>query len=127
LKKWKEKITRFLRGRYGLDELGKVIFMIGIILYVLGVLLQNSVIAFLSMVALLIFAGRALSGEHWDRADENRKYQSYVKLWKLRYENRANARIYLCPQCGRYIRVPKGKGKIQITCPGCGNKMIQNT
>lgn len=123
----KEKITRFLGGRYGIDDLGKTVFTVSIIAYVLGVLFQNSLLAFVAMVGLLIFFFRSLSGQHSDRREENRSYLSFVKLWQLRYENRKTSRIYMCKRCGRYIRVPKGKGKIQITCPGCGDRIIKNT
>lgn len=123
----KEKITKFLRGRYGMDDLGKTVFTGSIIVYVIAVILQNSVLAFLSMIGFLIFFCRSLSGQHGDRREENRKFLCYIKLWKLRYENRKTARIYMCERCGRYIRVPKGKGKIQITCPSCGNRIVRNT
>jgi DNA-directed RNA polymerase subunit RPC12/RpoP len=110
-----------------MDELGRTIFVASIVVYMIGVLIQNSLAALVGMIGLLIFFGRVLSGDHWERSEENRKYQSYVKLWSLRYENRKTARIYMCKNCGRYIRVPKGKGKIQITCPGCGTKIIRKT
>jgi DNA-directed RNA polymerase subunit RPC12/RpoP len=123
----KEKITKFANGRYGIDDLGKTIFLVSIVVYIIGVLLQNSILAFLAMFGFLIFLCRTLSGDRWERSAENRKYLGYTKLWKLRYENRRTARVYMCEKCGRYIRVPKGKGKIQITCPSCGSKMIRKT
>jgi DNA-directed RNA polymerase subunit RPC12/RpoP len=127
LNRLKEKITKLLKGRYGIDDLGKTIFLGSIILYIVGVLLQKSILALAAMIGLMIVFIRAISGEHWERSEENRKYLSFIKLWKLRYENRKTARIYCCERCGKYIRVPKGKGKIQITCPGCGHRMIRNT
>lgn len=36
-------------------------------------------------------------------------------------------RIYKCPTCGQKIRVPRGKGKIQITCPKCRGQFIKRT
>jgi DNA-directed RNA polymerase subunit RPC12/RpoP len=127
LKRWKESITEFIRGRYGIDELGKNIFIVSIVLYIVGVFLRNSILILISMIAFFIFLGRAFSGKQWERSEENRKYLRYIKLWKLRYTNRKTARIYQCERCGQYIRVPKGKGKIQIDCPHCGNTMIKNT
>jgi predicted RNA-binding Zn-ribbon protein involved in translation (DUF1610 family) len=127
MNRFKDKVTKFINGRYGMDDLGKAILVASMIGYVAGVLIQNSLLALLGMIGFLFFFGRVLSGDHWERSEENRKYLSYIKLWQLRYENRKTARIYMCKSCGRYIRVPKGKGKIQITCPGCGSKMIHNT
>jgi DNA-directed RNA polymerase subunit RPC12/RpoP len=127
LKQGKDKFTKFLKGRYGIDELGRTIFLVSIIVYTIGVVVKNSIVALAGMIGLLIFVIRILSGDHWDRRAENKKYMAYEKLWKLRYENRKTAKIYMCEHCGRYIRVPKGKGKIQITCPDCRNRMIRNT
>lgn len=31
-------------------------------------------------------------------------------------------KFFKCPQCGHTLRVPKGKGKIKITCPNCSNR-----
>jgi predicted RNA-binding Zn-ribbon protein involved in translation (DUF1610 family) len=110
-----------------MDDLGKVILAVSFLVYLLGTFRQNTALALVGMIGLIVFAARALSGDHWERNEENRKYLAYLKLWKLRYENRKTARIYMCDRCGRYIRVPKGKGKVQITCPGCGNHMIRST
>lgn len=31
-------------------------------------------------------------------------------------------RYFACPKCGQTVRVPKGAGKIRVTCPKCGEK-----
>jgi DNA-directed RNA polymerase subunit RPC12/RpoP len=89
--------------------------------------MKNGGLALLGMIGLLIFCVRVLSGDRWTRREENCRYLAYVKLWKLKYENRKTAKVYMCSRCGRYIRVPKGKGKVQITCPGCGNRTVRKT
>jgi DNA-directed RNA polymerase subunit RPC12/RpoP len=123
----KEKFKKFSMGRYGMDELGKVLVWVSIILCAMGGLLNNLLLMFLSFVAVLIFFYRVLSRQIYDRSEENCKFQQYVKSWKLKYEYRKTARIYMCPQCGKMNRVPKGKGKIQITCANCGKKMTRYT
>ena len=30
-------------------------------------------------------------------------------------------RVFGCPGCSQLLRVPKGNGRIEITCPRCGN------
>lgn len=127
MKRLKEKWNKLFQGRYGIDELGKCIAVISICLYVLGNVLQNGSILLLSMLGLFIAFYRMMSRQNWDRMEENRKYMSYIKLWKLRYENRKYSRIYMCKRCGTYIRVPKGKGKIQVTCKKCGDRSIHRT
>lgn len=127
MKKLKDKINRFFQERYGLDELGKFLIVINLITYILGIFLRSKLILGISVLCMIFLLYRIMSRQHWDRSEENRKYMSYVKLWKLKYEHRKSARIYLCKRCGKYIRVPKGKGKIQVTCTVCGDKTIHRT
>jgi DNA-directed RNA polymerase subunit RPC12/RpoP len=114
-----EKIRKLNEGRYGLDELGKVLIWSSLILYVLGRLLKSMPVLFLSFAGAVTFLYRFFSKQTFNRNEENCKFRRCVKLWKLKCENRKTSRIYMCPQCGQMIRVPKGKGKIQITCPNC--------
>lgn len=53
--------------------------------------------------------------------------QTKFNLYKLKYEQRREYKIFQCKSCGRKIRVPRGKGKIEVTCPICGNKKICRT
>lgn len=127
MRKLKESLVRFFQGRYGMDELGKTLTIGSLAVYVLGVILQSSLLVTLAMMGVIYAWYRMLSRKHWDRSAENRKYNRYVKLWKLRYQERKTSRIYMCKSCGRMIRVPKGKGKIEVTCTVCGNKSIHRT
>lgn len=127
MKNLKDKINLFFQGRYGLDELGKFLIVINLITYILGIFLRSNLTLGISMSCMIFLLYRIMSRQHWERSEENRKYMSYVKLWQLRYEHRKSARIYLCKRCGKYIRVPKGNGKIQVTCTSCGTKTIRWT
>ena len=127
MKKMREKLNKVFQGRYGMDELGKTLMVAGFILYAMGAILQSELFFSLSVVVMLLALYRMMSRQHWDRGEENRSYTGYTKLWKLRYENRKHSRIFMCKRCGKYIRVPKGKGKIQVTCTACGNKTIHRT
>ena len=124
MNKLKEKIDCFFQGRHGLDELGVCTYIVSIVLYLLGGIIQNEVLLSLGILVFIWSLYRALSKQEWDRNEENRKYVRYLKLWKVRWQERKTSRIYMCKSCGRMIRVPKGKGKIQVTCPSCGNKKI---
>lgn len=123
----KDKFNRFFQNRYGMDELGKVLMVVCTIVYFIAAIAGSSLFATASMLGLFYEAYRMMSKRHFDRSEENKVYLKYKKLWKLRYDERKTSRIYICKSCGRFIRVPKGKGKIEITCPTCGHKIIKRT
>jgi DNA-directed RNA polymerase subunit RPC12/RpoP len=127
MKKIKDKIRRWFTGRYGIDDLGKLLLWVSIIFYVSGQLLGSMLCVSLSSVTAIMFCYRFLSRQIYERSEENLKYTRYVKSWKLKYQYRKTAKIYMCPQCGKMIRVPKGKGKIQITCPNCSHSIVRYT
>ena len=39
----------------------------------------------------------------------------------------AEHRIFRCPKCDQRVRVPRGRGKISITCPKCGHEFIKRS
>lgn len=127
MNKIKDIWNRFLQGRHGIDELSKTILIAGMVTYLLGGILQNGLLLTLAMMGMIYAIYRALSRNEWDRNEENRKFNRYIKLWKVKYQERKTSRIFMCKGCGRMIRVPKGKGKIQVTCPTCGRKTIIKT
>ena len=49
------------------------------------------------------------------------------KKLKQRWEQRKTHKFYRCKQCGVTIRIPKGQGQIEITCPKCGYKFVDRT
>ncbi|MCD7981014.1 MAG: zinc-ribbon domain-containing protein [Clostridiales bacterium] len=42
-------------------------------------------------------------------------------------EQRKIYKFYMCPHCSQKVRVPKGKGRIEITCPKCRTTFIKTT
>lgn len=127
MRKIRERIDRFFQNRYGMDELGKTLLVLGAVIYVIGVIAQNGMFWSIALFVFIYAIYRMMSRQHWDRSEENRRFNRYVKLWKMRWQERKTSRIYMCKRCGRMIRVPKGRGKIQITCPQCGSKTVKRT
>lgn len=127
MNKIREKIRSFFRGRYGIDELGKVIIIVSTVIYLAGAVFKSSLLLCFAMVGLFCGLYRAMSRRVGDRERENCIYDRYKKLWKIQYKERKTSRIFMCKKCGRLVRVPKGKGRIQVTCTVCGNKSIHRT
>jgi len=47
------------------------------------------------------------------RAHKARKNPTWSEIRQYKY--------FICPQCAQRLRVPRGKGRIRVTCTHCGN------
>ena len=133
-----EKIQRFMSGRYGMDELSRVMnigALICLILSMFSGLLPFLFFFYWISVALLVFVCfRIFSKNVSKRYAENQKfrnmtYQAAVKrdAAKKRWDQRSTYRFYKCPECRQRVRVPKGHGKICITCPKCRKEFVKKS
>lgn len=133
----RERFQRFMQGRYGADELSRVMLIVMVVCAVLTWFTNGllDTILSLAMWALLIISYvRMFSRNHAKRWAENQKYLSFknrilgdVNRQKNYAQQRKTHKIYSCPGCKQKIRVPKGKGKIEISCPKCRTKFIKRT
>lgn len=129
----RERFQLFMYGRYGMDELGRFINILTLIILVLGVFLSPQIT--ILAVALLVYEYfRVLSRNAYKRSRENAVYlhlRKRVKRWfftcKQRFLQRKTHRFYRCPSCRQTLRVPRGKGKISLTCPKCHIEFIKNS
>lgn len=125
--KLRNALLRLYNRSYGMDDLNKALIIASLIFSVLEIITRNMIPYYLSLLFFFAFLFRFLSTKKFKRSEENRKYRHYFKYWQLKWVNRKTHRVYRCKQCGQFIRVPKGKGKIETTCPKCGNKEIHNS
>ncbi len=122
----KNAFSRFMAGRYGTDKLNMLLLIAGLILSVVGFFVEVPELKFgltmgsYGLVGLTIF--RALSRNTYRRYRENRWLLQLTMKWKDREH-----RYYDCPRCRQQVRVPRGKGKISITCPKCKEKFVKKT
>lgn len=118
---------RFMQGRYGTDKLNLTLLFIGfgfcILSFLFGwLIVLNAVFTLLSYLCLIMAVFRCLSRNTYKRYQENRKFLMIFQRLKDRQH-----RYYDCPRCRQQVRVPRGKGKISITCPKCKEKFIKKT
>ena len=113
---------RFMSGRYGFDQLGGFLCIASFILVIVGAWV-SPVLYWLGLILLIYSYFRVLSRNRSKRYAENLKYltlQNKVVDWAnryiLRFKQRKQYRYFRCPQCGQQLRVPRGRGKISITC-----------
>lgn len=129
----KEKLYRFMQGRYGSDQLNRFLMILVIICFVLS--LFGVSIFYVLGIALFVYAYfRMLSKNIYKRRAENSVYLRYeykvrqkAAAFKRNMIQRKTHHIYKCPSCRQKIRIPRGKGKIEIRCPKCGQTFIKKS
>ena len=126
MKRLKAALQRFMAGRYGTDQLNMVILAIGIVLSIISVVVRNPIadilLVALSYGLLSVVLLRCISRNTYKRYNENRKFLMLIQKLKDRKH-----RYFDCPKCRQQVRVPRGKGKIMITCPRCNEKFTKKT
>ncbi|MGE7365654.1 zinc ribbon domain-containing protein [Desemzia incerta] len=130
----KEKINRFMQGRYGIDNYSKFLVATSLILVLLANITSFSVFTFLGLGTLIYAYIRVLSNKPAKRWRENQLYLQHKRKVLTRIKKLPNDvkqkkqyRFYRCPSCKQKVRVPRGKNKIRITCPSCRTQFVKKT
>ncbi len=129
----REKLSRFMMGRYGVDDLGRVTLYISLGLLILSLIFRYNILYVLAVLMLVVCYFRMFSKNVSKRYGENQKFLA----WKTKVTGRFSAAkrhradkehcYFKCPSCHQTVRVPRGKGKISISCPKCGAEFIKRT
>lgn len=129
-----DRFRQWMIGRYGMDQLGWALAIVYMVLSVTTSFTHNRALAAISYLPFLLCLYRMFSKNINRRYQENQTFLAFLNPFKNRYQflkhsftERKTYRFFICKQCGQTIRVPKGKGKIEITCPKCRNKFIKKT
>lgn len=121
-------------GRYGYDQLSMALVILSLLLILTAKLSRFTPIMYLSYIPLGISIYRMLSKQIQKRRLENYKFMMFLSpvysffKKKSRYiKDAKNHKYFKCRNCKQKLRVPKGKGKIMITCPKCYTKFTKKT
>ena len=119
-------LRNFMRGRYGNDRLNTCLLIMGMITSIISMFTGNGIVSFTLTVIAYILMGtvlfRMLSRNTYKRYQENRKF---LRFWE-RLKDKEH-KHFDCPRCRQPVRVPRGKGKIAITCPRCKERFIRKS
>ena len=125
----RRRFSDFMLGRYGPDQLYFALFVIAILLGLLSSITRFYILSLLSYLILIFARYRFFSRNIVKRRAENDVFLRYwgpvryrFRRFKERLKSRKTHKFFKCPNCKNVLRVPKGKGKIQITCPRCGER-----
>ena len=119
-------IQRLMYGRYGNDQLNLFLMGLYLLLYLVFIFVRIELLYWVGFALLFITLFRMLSRNIPRRQMENARFMraagpllSWIHL--RRTIRRDKEHVYFkCPGCGQQLRVPRGKGKITVTCRGCG-------
>ena len=127
-----------MAGRNGTDQLSLAILIVSIILNVVSGMIRIAIISSIvySLAAAILIIGifRILSRNIERRRAENavfmrhwNKVRNYFSRQADKLRQNKTFRFFKCPACKNNLRVPKGKGKIYVTCPRCGERFIKKS
>ena len=125
---------RFMTGRYGIDQFSIALLVSSILLAIIFYFFPYKFIRVIYLGLIIYTYFRIFSRNINKRYRENYKF---MKLWNpvrkkwnqwiIQFKSRKTYKFFKCSFCGQKIRIPKGKGKIRITCPKCKNTMIRRS
>ena len=129
----KEKLQRFMWGRYGNDRFNQFLMIVALVCLTLSFFGLR--IFYVLALALLVYVYyRMFSKDMSKRSAENQWYlkiEMKVRGWingkKKAFAGRKEYKIFKCPKCGQKLRVPRGKGRIAIRCRKCGGEFIRKS
>ena len=134
----RNKLQQFMQGRYGFDQLYRVLVLAAVVCTLLSSMLRKSPavsnLLYFASVALIVWAFyRALSRNIEKRYLENLHYLERMgsvgqraRMSREKMKQRKEYKFFVCPTCKTNLRVPKGKGKVNITCSKCGTRFQGN-
>ena len=131
---FRQRLAQFMYGRNGYDAFSQFLLICCVALLVLGMLFSRvPVLAMLFQLAewaaLIYCMFRTFSRNVVRRQQENawyyqkrQRFLNWCRSLKDRWQQRKDYRFFRCPSCHALLRVPRGKGKLLLTCRKCGNR-----
>lgn len=130
----REKLIRFMYGRYGMDKLSKHLIYGAVIVSLVSIFLPFEILYFISLAMMIGGYYRIFSKDHAKRYREAAAYERFLAKVKkgpnqLKYEmeQRKDYRIFKCPSCKQRMRIPKGRGMVEIRCRKCSAMFRKRT
>ena len=145
----RNRFQQFMYGRYGMDQLNRFLSTVALIILVVSMFIRRPIVEIVALALLFWCYYRMFSKNISKRAAENQKYMNFryravcffkkgrtggsasfaqkQAQRKVHHEQKKIYRFFACPNCAQKVRVPKGKGKICITCPKCHTEFVKRS
>ena len=131
---WKNKMMQFMQGRYGAGQMGQMLSAVSMVFLIISLFSRNQAWFLLAVIGIVYNYFRMFSKNISKRYAENQKYlkmtagiRRKLASWKSQLAQRKIYHIYRCPGCKQKIRVPRGRGKIEIRCPKCNTRFVKKS
>lgn len=131
IKNW---LRNFMIGRYGQDHLNSALLIAALAVWLLSLITGSSLLSLLYYIFMFLAIFRMFSRQIEKRRKENDRFLTYwwpmrrkLQLFIRKTKERRTHKFFKCPGCRNTLRVPKGKGKVNITCPKCGERFQKKT
>lgn len=136
MSKFRNALSRFMYGRNGVDALSWALVVLEVVLSLLSSFIHvrgvSQVLYLVSTALMFVVLLRIFSRNLARRQAENAKFLTWwtpkanaIRGARARRADKAHK--YVRCSCGAYCRVPRGVGKIELTCPKCGRKKVIKT
>ncbi|MDY4907096.1 MAG: hypothetical protein SO124_01895 [Oscillospiraceae bacterium] len=136
MSKFRNALSRFMYGRNGVDALSWALVVLEVVLSLLSAFIHvrgvSQVLYLVSTALMFVVLLRIFSRNLARRQAENAKFLTWwtpkanaIRGARARRADKAHK--YVRCSCGAYCRVPRGVGKIELTCPKCGRKKVIKT
>lgn len=127
-------VRKLMYGRYGIDQFSSTLITGGMILLLMHSIFRIRLFYLVGYVFLIYALFRTFSKNFSRRQKENQTYLKFYtnwlriskKYWR-RLKDLPHYRYYKCLNCKQTIRVPRGKGRVEIRCPKCGYSFRSKT
>ncbi len=126
---FRERLARFMAGRYGIDRLYHFLLAICLCIIVINFFAHSFILSLIESALFAFTIYRVLSRNIYKRQRENEKFlklidkpQKYFNLLKCKQRDRKTHVYKKCPSCKNNLRLPKEKGKHTVVCPCCKHR-----
>ena len=126
---FRERLAKFMYGRYGTDQLGRLMMWVCVGLVVINLFVGSVIISVAELILLVIYTFRIMSRNHERRRKENEVYLritgrigSFFSLRRSRWRDRKTHVYKKCPSCKKVLRLPREPGRHTVRCPMCQNR-----
>lgn len=125
---------KWMMGRYGYDQLSATLLIVALVLLAAGQIGNILIVGLMGLLPLAWCVWRVFSRKISARRAENAKFLritaplvAWFRQVRVRWTHRKTHIYFHCPKCRQSLRVPRGKGKLLVTCTKCGHKFSKKS